>query len=111
MPPDADGLLLHTNHFLSEPARLGDDCLFEESTTIERLEALREHLDGRGGDLTEGEAVVALSSHTAGVCCHPKPDLTDELPYATLATIRIDLAGATLDISAGRPCEARRTAR
>jgi isopenicillin-N N-acyltransferase like protein len=111
VPPDVDGLLLHTNHFLSEPARFGDDGLFEESTTLERLEALRERLHGRGGDLTEGDALTALSSHTAGVCCHPKPTLTDEPPHATLATIQIDLAGATLDISAGRPCEARRAAR
>ncbi len=111
VPPDADGLLLHTNHFLSEPARFGDAGLYEGTTTEERLEYLHSRLDGRGADLTEGEALAALSSHTAGVCCHPNPALIDEPPHATLASIRIDLAGSTLDISAGRPCEARPAAR
>jgi isopenicillin-N N-acyltransferase-like protein len=111
VPPDADGLLLHTNHFLSEPARFGDAGLIEGSTTVERLEALHFLLARRGGGLIEDEALAALSSHVAGVCCHPNPDLTDEPPYATLATIRLDLVHSTLAISAGRPCEVRPAAR
>ena len=103
--PAADGLLLHTNHFLSDPARVGDSGPAGGSDTVERLDALRCSLDGRGADLTAVEALAALSQHDGGVCCHPDPDGMAGPQHATLATIRLDLARSTLAIGAGPPCE------
>jgi len=103
--PTQDGLLLRTNHFLTDPARLGDTAPAEGSDTLDRYDELRRRLGGRGEDLTPAEATAALTDHTSGVCCHPDPDDPTELQYATLATVRLDLAGSTLAALVGPPCQ------
>jgi isopenicillin-N N-acyltransferase-like protein len=102
--PTPDGLLVHTNHFLSEPARLGDLKPHEAPDTLVRYEVLRRRLHRYGGNASADQILAVLADHTGGLCCHPDPDATAGPTYATLATIRLDLAAATTLTHAGGPC-------
>ncbi|WP_455360640.1 C45 family autoproteolytic acyltransferase/hydolase [Streptomyces sp. SYSU K21746] len=102
--PDPDGLLLHTNHFLTQPGAPGDTEPVTAPDTLVRYEVLRRRLTGRGPDLTEAEAREALSDHTGPVCVHAASGRPDE--FQTLATAQLDFTTCGLRISAGPPCEA-----
>jgi isopenicillin-N N-acyltransferase-like protein len=104
--PDDQGLLLHTNHFLSTPAAHHDTELRTGPDTVVRLCGLRRRLRGRTG-LTVGDAVAALDSHLLGggaTCCHPDPNLPAAARFQTLATVALDLESGTLRAHAGGPC-------
>jgi isopenicillin-N N-acyltransferase-like protein len=100
--PDPDGLLVRTNHFLSRPADLGDEGPRRSPNTLVRYEVLRRTLHGRGADLTEAEALAALSDHAGGVCVHPRADRPDE--SRTLANVGIDFSTRRLRVRPGPPC-------
>jgi isopenicillin-N N-acyltransferase-like protein len=102
--PDPDGLLLHTNHFLSPRAADGDTEPVNEPDTLVRLEVLRRHLTGRGNDLSSSEAFDALRDHTGYLCCHPEPGQPLQYEFQTLASVRIDFAASDLDVISGPPC-------
>lgn len=102
--PTPEGPLVHTNHFLSEPASLGDLSPFTESDTVGRYEALRRGLRPYGGRASAEQVLAVMKDHTSGVCCHPDP-LSGPAPYyATLATISLDLAAGEVTTYAGGPC-------
>ncbi len=100
--PDPDGLLLHTNHFLSRPGAGGDTEPRTDPDTLVRYEVLRRALHGRGRDLTPAQALAALADHGGGVCVHA-PEGRDDA-FQTLAAVRIDFTTRRLDIHAGPPC-------
>jgi isopenicillin-N N-acyltransferase like protein len=102
--PDPDGLLLHTNHFLSPRAADGDTEPVNEPDTLVRLEVLRRHLSGRGNDLSSSEALDVLRGHTGYLCCHPEPGQPLQYEFQTLASVRIDFAASDLAIIGGPPC-------
>jgi isopenicillin-N N-acyltransferase-like protein len=102
--PSAEGLLVRTNHFLSEPARHGDLSPYSISDTRVRYAALRRGLQHYGGRATAEQVLAVMNDHTGRVCGHPDP-LADPGPlHATLATISIDLAAGGLTTYAGGPC-------
>lgn len=104
--PDDNGLLLHTNHFLSSPANLHDTELRSGPDTVVRLAGLRRRLAGRLG-LTPADAITALDSHIlsgGATCCHRDPNLPAAAQYQTLATVVLDLDSGTLDAHDGGPC-------
>lgn len=98
VPPDADGLLMRTNHFLSAPARDGDRWAEHGEDTVARLDELRRRLHGPVGP---ADVLDALGDHESGLCCHPGPGE----PHATLATVALDVARHTLRVTAGQPCQ------
>ncbi len=103
--PDADGLLLHTNHFLSRPGADGDTELITGPDSVVRLDLLRRRLTGR-------DPVAALNSHLlggGGLCCHADPALPPAARFATLATVSLDVAAGTLTAHPGGPCSLLRT--
>ena len=102
--PDPDGLLVHTNHFLSEPARLGDLKPVEAPDTLVRYEVLRRRLHRYAGNAGAEQILAVLADHTGGLCCHPDPLAVAGPTYATLATISLDLAAGTTVTHAGGPC-------
>ncbi|WP_280377021.1 C45 family autoproteolytic acyltransferase/hydolase [Pseudomonas sp. BN515] len=104
--PDADGLLVHTNHFLSSPAREFDTEPAAYPDTLIRHDLLVRRLSGRQG-LTPQKLLAALNSHLGGgaaLCCHPDPAQPAAGQYATLASIVIDVANGTLTALPGGPC-------
>ena len=106
--PDADGLLVHTNHFLSTPANLHDTELRNGPDTVIRYDMLRRKLAGR--DVTTSDALDALSSHLiagGGTCCHVDPSLPAAGQFQTLATVALDVANGTLVAHPGGACTAR----
>ncbi|MDQ8702592.1 C45 family peptidase [Streptomyces sp. LHD-70] len=100
--PDADGLLLHTNHFLTRPGSDGDTEPVTDPDTLVRYDVLRRALHGKGATLTTEAAVDALCDHTGGLCAHAPDDRPDA--FRTLATVRIDFATRALHITSGPPC-------
>lgn len=104
--PDEHGLLTHTNHFLTNPAALGDTELRTGPDSVVRLDILRRRLRGRAG-LTARDVVAAMDSHVlggGGLCCHPDPSLPVAAQFRTLATVVLDASDGALDVVAGGPC-------
>ncbi len=104
--PDAQGLLVHTNHFLTAPASTRDTELRNGPDTVVRLDLLRRSLGGRD-QVSVRDVVSAMDSHVLGggaLCCHPDPTLPRQSQFRTLATIIVDPAGGTLDVVAGGAC-------
>jgi isopenicillin-N N-acyltransferase-like protein len=100
-----EGLLVRTNHFVSEAGASG--CLAASigpGSEIRRrtlLDALRD------GPPPSPDQVMASMTHHAevgAVCAHPDPTLDPVLRHATLATIAIDVATCDLRVTAGGPC-------
>jgi isopenicillin-N N-acyltransferase-like protein len=100
-----DGLLVRTNHFVSDEGAPG--CLASSigpGSAIRRttlLEAFRELCP------ESPEAVVSAMEHHAevgAVCAHPDPAMDPALRHATLATVVVDVAARDLRVSPGGPC-------
>ncbi|TPW27432.1 C45 family autoproteolytic acyltransferase/hydolase [Pararhizobium mangrovi] len=103
--PDANGRLVHTNHFLApgpaafdtEP-RIAPDTLIRRDVIQRRIRA----------DCTTPEAVLtAMNSHlgtTAAICCHHDPQDPLEEQFETIATVVLDVAAGTLHAHRGGPC-------
>lgn len=100
-----DGLLVRTNHFVSDAGR--DGCL--ASTIGVSTELRRDHLletfAGRPPE-SAAEVVEAMDHHLpdGGVCRHPLTDTDPLLWHRTLATVAIDVRAGTLDVRADGPC-------
>ncbi len=104
--PSADGLLLHTNHFLDPVSAAGDLEPRTGPDTFLRYDVLNRALTGRA-DLGRDEIVATMASHLGlggAVCCHPEPDAELGSRWATLATVALDVANGTLAVRAGGPC-------
>jgi len=107
--PDAHGVLVRTNHFLTDPARDGDEVPAEAPGTLTRYDTLRRILSGAaspatGRDVTPDDVVAALCDHTGGVCSHPLAEEPADLRHGTLATVVLDLAAGGLVTRVGPPC-------
>jgi isopenicillin-N N-acyltransferase-like protein len=101
--PTPDGLLAHTNHFLSDPARLGDLKPIEAPDTLVRYEVLTRRLHRYAGRADADQILAVMADHTGGLCCHPDPYKAGPT-YATLATVQLDLAAGTVSTHSGGPC-------
>lgn len=100
-----DGLLVRTNHFVSDEGRKG--CL--ASTIGVSTELRRDHLlaafAGHRPESVE-EVVEAMTHHLpdGGVCRHPLPGTDPVLWHRTLATVAVDVRSRTLDVRPNGPC-------
>lgn len=99
------GLLVRTNHFVSAEGAPG--CLAATvgpGSRIRRTTLLESFADGPPG--SAAEVVEAMRDHAdvGGVCVHPDPSGEPDLWHATLATVALDVAGRSLEVSAGGPC-------
>ncbi|NUR06960.1 MAG: peptidase C45 [Nocardioidaceae bacterium] len=103
-----DGVLVRTNHFVSDGGH--DGCL--ASTIGVSTELRREHLLGSFAATppsTATEVVDAMTHHDedGGVCRHGFTDPDPLLWHRTLATVAIDVVTRTLDVRDGGPCGRR----
>ena len=100
-----EGLLVRTNHFVSDEGAPG--CLASSigpgsglrRTTL--LQAFRERTPE-----TPVEVLAAMEHHAevGAVCAHPDPAMDRVLQHATLATVVLDVTGRELDVTPGGPC-------
>lgn len=103
-----DGVLLHTNHFLSRRFDRVDVSTWAMPDSPVRLQRLRAlvaaqrapiDVDVLGGWLRDH------ADHPAGVCCHPDTALPSVEQDATVVSVVIDLDAGRLWIADGHPCE------
>jgi isopenicillin-N N-acyltransferase-like protein len=102
----ADGVLLHTNHFLDPGLAVGERLAVERPLTIDRLAYLHDHVDGLAAiDVTE--RVRSMLSHGPDkppVCAHPDPSAALHERWETVATIGLDVATGGMLVHEGGPC-------
>lgn len=99
------GVLVRTNHFVTDTAR--DGCLAAGigPGSGMRRETLVAALTGRPA-ATAADVLETMRHHAdlGGVCVHADTSLDPLLQHSTLATVVLDVASGTLDVSAGGPC-------
>jgi isopenicillin-N N-acyltransferase-like protein len=101
--PD-QGVLLHTNHFLSPHVHPVDMSLWAMPDSAVRLQRLRA---GATGSATLGDLRVLLADHADyphGICSHPDPHEHPLEQGATIASVLMDLNARRLWLAAGNPC-------
>jgi isopenicillin-N N-acyltransferase-like protein len=100
---DERGVLLHTNHFLSEPAKWEDREPVVGPDSFIRYDVLRR----RFARHPASALLDAFRSHFGGpgaLCAHPDPDAPLGLRYATLATILLDVEQGGMTVYERGPC-------
>ena len=106
--PNEQGVLVHTNHFVSSPASLGDREPEIGPDSLVRYDILRNGFADRAP--AAGEDVLAEMTNHVGaggaICCHPDGDANLGERYATLATVLLDVAAGSLAVHPGGPCTA-----
>ena len=103
--PD-QGLLVHTNHFLSPRLHPVDVSLWAMPDSAVRLQRLQA---GASGSATLGDLRVLLADHADyphSICSHPDPREHPLEQGATIASILMDLNARRLWLAAGHPCQA-----
>jgi isopenicillin-N N-acyltransferase-like protein len=101
----SDGVLVRTNHFVSEAGR--DGCLAASigiSTELRRdhlVDAFAAHRPQ-----TSADVLAAMAHHLpeGGVCRHPLTGTDPALWHRTLAVVVVDAARRTLDVRPDGPC-------
>ncbi len=105
--PD-DGLLLHTNHFVSGRLEGRDVGLWVTPDSPFRLDRLRAQT-GSAPSLSLKDFRQALADHAnhpSGICCHPD-ERWDRLEQGeTVASVLMDLDARRMWLAEGRPCTA-----
>lgn len=105
--PDAEGWIVHTNHFLA-PELTEGDTMRETSTTRARHAHTTASLPAMAGvdSRRRAEAFCGAAGADAPICMHPDPGLPAHERWGTLLTIALDIPGFALELHAGTPDEA-----
>jgi isopenicillin-N N-acyltransferase like protein len=102
--PD-QGLLLHTNHFLSSRLHPVDVSLWAMPSSAVRLQRLGA---GATGSATLDDFRLLLADHADypySICSHPDPGDHPLEQGATIASILMDLNARRVWLAAGNPCQ------
>ncbi|HLK73771.1 MAG TPA: C45 family peptidase [Streptosporangiaceae bacterium] len=103
--PD-QGLLLHTNHFLSPRLHPVDVSLWAMPDSAVRLQRLRAGAT-RSATLAGFRALLAdHADHPFSICSHPDPHDHPLEQGATIASVLMDLNARRLWLATGNPCQA-----
>jgi isopenicillin-N N-acyltransferase-like protein len=102
----ADGVLLHTNHFLDPVLGAGERLAVERPLTYDRLAHLHDHADGlAAADVTaRAETLLSHGPDEAPVCAHPDPNAALHERWETVATISLDVTTSSMLVHEGGPC-------
>jgi isopenicillin-N N-acyltransferase-like protein len=101
-----DGVLLHTNHFLSPGFHGRDVGLWVMPDSPFRLARIGAAV-GAAGPLSLDMFRLALSDHAnhpSGVCCHPDERYAPHEQGTTVASVLMDLDTETMWVADGHPC-------
>lgn len=102
-----DGVVLHTNHFLSLPPGLRDTVLPGWPDTVARLVELRAATADPTAPVDGSTVRALLRSHAAGriaICCHDGENPRPRDRQETLVSLLMDLDARRLELAAGTPC-------
>jgi isopenicillin-N N-acyltransferase-like protein len=103
-----DGLLVHTNHFVTPRLQAGDVALAESDHTLLRYGRAVHLLRAQVGQITIGTLKSVLRdhfNHPNSICRHPDPGCPEIERSATLASMIVDLTAGEMYVTAGEPCE------
>ncbi|WP_238390759.1 MULTISPECIES: C45 family peptidase [unclassified Mycolicibacterium] len=106
---DDQGLLVHTNHFLTAPLHHGDREHREYPDTVLRYDAIRRRLR-KSLPATAAAIEESLGDTTGGplaVCCRPDPSQPTDFQYQTLAHLALDLANGRVAVTPYGPPSSR----
>ena len=107
-PGPRDGVLLHTNHFLSERFRGTDVSVWAMPDSPVRLQRLRAGV-GASADHCLAAFRSLLSDHAnypSGVCCHPDSRADPMDQGMTVTSVLMDLNARQMWVADGNPCTA-----
>jgi len=107
--PDLRGVLVHTNHFLAEPGRLGDtDVAFAPNTVLRLDHATRAMARIPEREIDQDSILEAMHSHQGGgpggICCHPSSSAPFGDRWRTLATVVVEPAERRMTLRRNGPC-------
>ena len=104
-----DGLLAHTNHFLTPRLQVGDRGILESDNTLLRHGRAIRLLRAQAGQITV-ETLKGIFrdhfNHPMAICRHPDPSQPEIERSATLASMIVDLTASEMHLTAGEPCQA-----
>jgi isopenicillin-N N-acyltransferase-like protein len=103
-----DGLLTHTNHFVTPRLQAGDVAIAESDHTLLRYGRAVHLLRAQVGQITIGTLKSVFRdhfNHPKSICRHPDPGYPGIERSATLASMIVDLTTGEMYVTAGEPCE------
>ncbi len=107
-PGSRDGVLLHTNHFLSQRFDGQDVSVWAMPDSPVRLQRLRAGV-GASADYSLARFRALLSDHAnypSGVCCHPDARADPMDQGMTVTSVLMDLNARQMLVADGNPCTA-----
>lgn len=102
-----DGVLLHTNHFLTDRLPVADLSVWAMPDSPFRLDRLRRAVADSRTDLGLEALAGFLSDHAGypdSVCCHPDRRKPGTEQFATVASVLMDLDEQQMLVADGPPC-------
>ncbi|MEE8391386.1 MAG: C45 family peptidase [Anaerolineae bacterium] len=103
-----DGLLVHTNHFVTPRLQTGDVGLAPSEHTLLRYGRAIHLLRTQAGRITVKTLKNVFRDHfnrPYSICRHPDPGLSEIERGATLASMIVDLTAGEMYVAAGEPCK------
>ena len=102
----SDGVLLHTNHFVSPRSTGSDVGLVVMPDSPFRLHRMTEQIAATPsvGIETMQRALADHANFPSGICCHPDPRDRRLDQGATVASVLMDLDAKTMWVTDGHPC-------
>lgn len=105
-----DGLLVHTNHFVTPRLQAGDVGIAPSEHTLLRYGRAIRLLRAQVGQITVETLKEVFRDHfnrPYSICRHPHPNLPEIERSATLASAIVDLTFGEMYVTVGEPCEAK----
>ena len=103
-----DGLLVHTNHFVTPRLQAGDVGIVQSEHTLLRYGRAMHLLRVQVGRITVETLKDVFRDHfnrPYSICRHPDPDLPEIERGATLASVIVDLSAGQMHLTVGEPCQ------
>ncbi len=106
--PDAAGVLLHTNHFLSDRFTGRDVSVWAMPDSPVRLQRLRAGVTAAAGVTLDAfrPLLADHANHPSGICNHRDPRVDPLEQGMTVTSVLMDLDAVRMWVSQGNPCTA-----
>ena len=104
-----DGLLAHTNHFITPRLQTGDTGIPDSDNTLLRYGRAVRLLRAQAGQITVETLKRLFGDHfnrPKAICRHPDPAQSEIERDATLASMIVDLTAGEMHVTVGEPCQA-----